>query len=199
MLTPVQTRNFLGNSGAATVVLLSARDETPLPKAQEIRRLFDCEDLRYYKGDGWYREEIGLLERASAIVKSHSDIPPWIPLETTDWLLLPPSTHQSLFFSLAHSSILVGGFDLTDACMIELRAHLDKHSGVQDWRSTVDHFYRSLELSAASAQRKQITDPTLTAPNIDGVKRLLHGYGDDALTAVTEDIRKWHATYKWKG
>jgi hypothetical protein len=198
MLSPSQARNFLGAAGAGTVVLLKAPNSSLLPKPQEIRRLFDCEDLKYYKGRGWYSEEIESLERALEIVTGAKHLAPWTPLQTTEWLLLPPGTRQSLFFTLAHSTILIDGFDLTDAGMATLTGHLGRHSNIQDWRITVDRFYSSLDINAASAAKKNIVDPTITSPNLDGVKRLLHGYGDVALGSVITDICHWYGVHKWK-
>lgn len=193
-----QTRRFLGSQGAATVVLMNSPDPATLPKKKEIRKTFSLKESKYLKGEGWYRSEIGSLERALAIANGRTDVPPWIAVATTDFLLLPPGSKQPLFFILKHAPVLIAGFDLTDACMADLDRHLNRHSYITSWRSSVEGFYHSLSRHSESAQEKGIADQSITNPDIARLQETLAGYGNAALASVTADIKQWCATYTWK-
>lgn len=190
-------RQFLGKSGAATVVLLRSPDPASLPKLQELRRLFGTKEIKYYKGAGWFGSEIARLERVLEVVRGTSPLPPWLDTETTDYLLLPPGTPQSLFFTIKHASILIYGFNLTDSCMSDLEGHIETLSHVIRWRNTVDGFHDSLQAQSVSAQKRNIQDPTILTPDFDLLQRIVDGYGDTALADVTADIKLWHSFYKW--
>ena len=191
-------REFLGPNGAATIVLLQAPDPAALPKMKDVRRLFEIHDLKYLKGNGWYSNDIVQLERVINIISGNTEAPPWHYVATTDYLVLPPGTKQPLFFAIQHLSILMDGFDLTNACMEELRDLLNIQWDITRWRSTVDSFYESLVSQSNDAAKKHMNDCSIIKPNVDGVKQLLAGYGDKALNIITDELRQWYDAYKWK-
>jgi hypothetical protein len=193
----MQTRNFLGTSGAATVVLLNSPDPETLPKMEEARRLFQVDEIKYYKGEGWYAEEIEQLERALEIIKGKEPTPPWQKVSTTNVLLLPPGTSPSDFFLLKYASILVHGFNLTDACMLNLAGHVKNHSQVLQWRYTVEDFYQSLRHHSEFAKHHCIQDQSILDPDIRGLEQVMNGYGDCALAEATQDISLWYSFHKW--
>ena len=192
----MQTRNFLGPSGTATVILLDASKSSTLPTISEARRLFQVEEISHYKCNGWYRHQIGRLERALEIVKGASP-PPWIGLPTCDVLLLPQKTPQSVFFTLKYASILIHGFHLTDAGMTDLAAHIDSYSTIVRWRDSVENFYSSLRHHAASAKQCNVRDQSVLNPNIPGLEATLTGYGDTALAETLKEIKLWHSFHTW--
>lgn len=192
-------REFLGPEGAATIVFLKAPDENSLPKMKDVRRLFGIDTLKYYKGDGWYKDQISCLAQLLNIldeIKGNS--PPWREFFPTDYLLLPPGTKQEIFFTLTYSSILVDGFDLTNQAIHSLDKLIDLHWEVKRWQGSITSFTSELESRADRAIQKNVIDPTILNPNISGIQELLAGYGDEAINALHSELQQWHADHKWK-
>lgn len=201
MLYNSPTRKFLGPAGAATVLLLNSNGTAPLPTLKEFQRLLKSDDIKIYKGEGWYTNEISYLERAMQIVKDACIPLPWQFLATTEFLLLPPgrsrSDKESLFFLISYASIVVEGFDLTEDYMRELGRHIDAHSEIQRWRETVSDHYETLGKQAKWAHERNLQDQTLLSPDIPALMQIMTGYGDKALADVTAEINHWYSSYKW--
>lgn len=192
-------REFLGPDGAATIVLLKAPDEKSLPKMKDVRRLFGIDTLKYYKGDGWYKDQISCLAQLLNILdEAKGNSPPWKEFFPTDYLLLPPGTKQEIFFTLTYSSILVEGFDLTNPAIQALDKLIDLHWEVKRWRGSITSFTTELESRADRAAQKNVIDPTILNPNISGIQELLAGYGDEAMNALHLELQQWHSDHKWK-
>lgn len=192
-------RQFLGTDGAATIIFLKAPDESSLPKMKDVRRLFGIDTLKYYKGDGWYKDEIqNLAHLLSILDQEKGNSPPWYEFFPTNYLLLPPGTKQQIFFTLTYSSILVEGFDLTASAIQQLNKLIDMHWEIKRWRGAIYGFVRDLQSHAERAGQKQVNDPTILNPNILGIQDLLSGYGDSALSALTNELKQWHSNHKWK-
>ena len=80
---------------------------------KDVRRLFGIDTLKYYKGDGWYKDEIqNLAHLLNILDEVNGNSPPWKEFFPTNYLLLPPGTNQQIFFTLTYSSILVEGLRL---------------------------------------------------------------------------------------
>lgn len=201
MLYSSPTRKFLGPAGAATVLLLKSNGAAPLPPLKEFQRLLESEDIKLYKGDGWYTNEISLLERALQIAKGASTPLPWQSVSTTEFLLLPPgrsrSDEESLFFCITCMSIMIEGFDLTESCMQDLAGHIEVHSEILGWQNTVSGYFDTLHRQAKRAHDRNLQDQTLLSPDIPALKRIMTGYGDNALADVASDIDHWYSSYKW--
>ena len=192
-------RDFLGPDGAATIVFLKAEDENLLPKMKDVRRLFGIDTLKYFKGDGWYRDQIqSLAQLLSILDEAKGNSPPWKEFFPTNYLLLPPGTKQEIFFTLTYSSILVEGFDLTNSAIVALDKLIDLHWEVKRWRGTVTSFISNLQSNADRANHKQINDQTVLNPKIPAIQDLLSGYGDAAINALTVELQQWHTKHKWK-
>lgn len=201
MLYQTPTRRFLGPAGAATVLLLNVGSAASPPPLREFQRLLETDDIKIYKGDGWYSTEISYLERVLQIVKGASTPLPWNSVSTTEFLMLPPgrsrSESKSLFFHISCASILVEGFDLTESCMQDLAGHVEVHSEILGWQSTVSDYYDSLHRQAKRAHDWNLQDQSLICPDIAALQQIMAGYGDSALADVTADIHHWYSSYKW--
>jgi hypothetical protein len=189
---------FLGAAGAGTVVLLKSPDKASLPTLPELRRLFDVDKVRHFKANGRYAAYISQLEMALDIFGVSNGTPPWESLATTDYLLFGPGTRQQILFTLKYHSILISGFDLTEAYMTDLMHHLDRYAGIAYYRGNVRHVCESLSPNSLAAQNKNKPNQSITNPDIVSIKQTLTGYGDTALANVTSDIQQWCKTHAWK-
>lgn len=201
MLYHTPARRFLGPDGAATVLLLKSSGPALLPPLKEFQRLLESDEIKIYKGDGWYTREISYLERVLQIVKGASMPLPWNSVSTTEFLLLPPgrsrSDKDSLFFQISCASVLVEGFDLTESRMQDLAGYIETHSEILEWQNTVSNYYNSLHRQAKRAYDRNLQDQTLICPDIAALQQIMAGYGDSALTDVTTEIDRWYSAYKW--
>ncbi len=192
-------REFLGPDGAATIVFLKASDEKALPKVKDVRRLFGIDTLKYYKGGGWYSDQIKCLAQLLSILdQAKGNSPPWHEFFPTNYLLLPTGTKQEIFFTLTYSSILVEGFDLTNSSIQTLDKLIDLYWEMLRWQGTVSRLLNDLKSNSERAKQKQVEDPTVLNPNLMAIEQLMSGYGDAAIQSLVAELQQWHAAYKWK-
>ena len=62
----------------------------------------------------------------------------------------------------------------------------------------IKYMWRTLEDNKEIAEKHSATDKTILNPDIPALKVILHGYGDSHYAQVTQEIRDWYETYKWK-
>ena len=92
---------FLGATGAATIVLLKLKDKEKPPSIKSLKLNLEVENIKYYKGDGWYRNGIRMLEQLLRILNSPTDpVSYWLNLSCTDFLQLDPDVNQHPFYQV---------------------------------------------------------------------------------------------------
>ncbi len=191
---------FLGPTGAATIVLLKlAQDEKP-PSIKNLKSNLDVAAVKYYKGDGWYRNGIRMLEQLLRILKTPNDpVHYWISLSCTDFLHLDPNVNQHPFYEIKYSNITIAGFNLTNQCMNELEKLLRIRSDLCSMQESVKNFQSKIEFNIEFAKVNSIDDTSMIDPNLDLLKKMLENYGNEGLQIINSRLAEWHQKYKWKG
>ena len=190
---------FLGPHGKATIVLMNAHFETELPKLKDLKKILHIPDGRYYKSSGRNYHEVNKIHRLLNVLaelrgkdvnkyKNHS----------SDYLITVAEVHSNLFMALKYSAQVVDGFNLTDQCMSELDKLLERYRSICSMQDDIKYMWRTLEDNKEIAEKHSATDKTILNPDIPALKVILHGYGDSHYAEVTQEIRDWYETYKWK-
>ena len=190
---------FLGPHGKATVVLMNAHFETELPKLKDLKKILHIPDGRYYKSSGRNYHEVNKIHRLLHVLaelrgeevdryKNHS----------SDYLITVAEVHSNLFMSIKYTAQVVDGFNLTDECMGELARLLDRYSKICSMQDDIKYMWKTLEDNKEIAEKQSATDKTILNPDIPALQAILHGYGDSHYAQVTQEIRDWYETYKWK-
>ena len=190
---------FLGPHGKATVVLMNAHFETELPKLKDLKKILHIPDGRYYKSSGRNYHEVNKIHRLLNVLaelrgkdvnkyKNHS----------SDYLITVAEVHSNLFMALKYSAQIVDGFNLTDQCMSELDKLLERYRSICSMQDDIKYMWRTLEDNKEIAEKHSATDKTILNPDIPALQAILHGYGDSHYAEVTQEIRDWYETYKWK-
>jgi len=190
---------FLGPHGKATVVLMNAHFETELPKLKDLKKILHIPDGRYYKSSGRNYHEVNRIHRLLHVLaelrgeevdryKNHS----------SDYLITVAEVHSNLFMSIKYTAQVVDGFNLTDECMGELARLLDRYSKICSMQDDIKYMWKTLEDNKEIAEKHLATDKTILNPDIPALQAILHGYGDSHYAQVTQEIRDWYETYKWK-
>ena len=190
---------FLGPHGKATVVLMNAHFETELPKLKDLKKILHIPDGRYYKSSGRNYHDVNKIHRLLNFLselrgeqvnryKNHS----------SDYLITVAEVHSNLFMALKYSAQVVDGFNLTDQCMSELDKLLERYRSICSMQDDIKYMWRTLEDNKEIAEKHSATDKTILNPDIPALKVILHGYGDSHYAQVTQEIRDWYETYKWK-
>lgn len=190
---------FLGPYGQATVILMKAHFDTDLPKMKDLKKILHIPDGKYYKSNGRNSYSIQRLERLLNVLSEiRGEERDWSRYRSSDYLITVAEVNSNLFMSLKYSAQVVDGFNLTDACMDELENLMRAYSSICSMRSDVDHFWSTLEQNKETAEKEGFQDPTLRAPDIPGLQKLLHGYGDTQYLKACSDLNDWYHTYRWK-
>ena len=190
---------FLGPHGKATVVLMNAHFETELPKLKDLKKIRHIPDGRYYKSTGRNYHEVNRIHRLLHVLaelrgeevdryKNHS----------SDYLITVAEVHSNLFMSIKYTAQVVDGFNLTDECMGELARLLDRYRSICSMQDDIKYMWKTLEDNKEIAEKHSATDKTILNPDIPALQAILHGYGDSHYAEVTQEIRDWYETYKWK-
>lgn len=191
---------FLGAAGAATIVLLKLKDKEKPPSIKNLKRYLEVENVKYYKGDGWYRNGIRMLEQLLRILDSPKDpVSYWLNLNCTDFLQLDPEVNQQPFYQLTYSDITIAGFNLTNQCVTDLEKLLSIRYDLCSMQDSVRIFLNKIEYNIEYAKVNSIVDVSMLDPKLEVLKRMFANYGDDALENINSRLAEWHQKYKWKG
>jgi len=190
---------FLGPHGKATVILMKAHFDTELPKMKDLKKILHIPDGKYYKSGGRNYNPIHKLEELLTVLSAiRGEERDWSRYSSTDYLITVAEVSSNLFMSLKYTAQVVEGFNLTDACMTELDKLLRAYSSICSMRDDIDRMWSTLENNKERAESAGIQDPTLRSPDIPGLQKLLHGYGDTQYLKACSDLNDWYKTYRWK-
>lgn len=191
---------FLGATGAATIVLLKLKDKEKPPSIKSLKLNLEVENIKYYKGDGWYRNGIRMLEQLLRILNSPTDpVSYWLNLSCTDFLQLDPDVNQHPFYQVLYTDITIAGFNLTNQCMSDLEKLLSIRDDLCSMRESVKSFLNRIEYNIEFAKVNSIDDVSMLDPKLEVLKKMFANYGDDALESINSRLAEWHQKYKWKG
>ena len=190
---------FLGPHGKATVVLMNAHFETELPKLKDLKKILHIPDGRYYKSSGRNYHEVNKIHRLlNVLAELRGEDVNKFKNHSSDYLITVAEVHSNLFMALKYSAQVVDGFNLTDQCMSELDKLLERYRSICSMQDDIKYMWRTLEDNKEIAEKHSATDKTILNPDIPALKVILHGYGDSHYAQVTQEIRDWYETYKWK-
>ena len=191
--------SFLGPRGQATVILFSAHFETELPKLKDLKKILSIPDGRYYKSGGNHYRNIRKLTELLTIVQriNSAEFRP-IDFESTDFLITVAEVHSNLFMQLKYDAQVVEGFNLTDTNLEELDKLIRSFYDINSMRSQIGQMPDTLERNQESALENGFADQTILNPDVDGLKQLLDGYGDQQLGFVHQSILDWYEANRWK-
>ena len=190
---------FLGPHGKATVVLMNAHFETELPKLKDLKKILHIPDGRYYKSSGRNYHEVNKIHRLlNVLAELRGEDVHKFKNHSSDYLITVAEVHSNLFMALKYSAQVVDGFNLTDQCMSELDKLLERYRSICSMQDDIKYMWRTLEDNKEIAEKHSATDKTILNPDIPALKVILHGYGDSHYAQVTQEIRDWYETYKWK-
>lgn len=190
---------FLGPHGKATVVLMNAHFETELPKLKDLKKILHIPDGRYYKSSGRNYHEVNKIHRLlNVLAELRGEDVNKFKNHSSDYLITVAEVHSNLFMALKYSAQVVDGFNLTDQCMSELDKLLERYRSICSMQDDIKYMWRTLEDNKKIAEKHSATDKTILNPDIPALQAILHGYGDSHYAEVTQEIRDWYETYKWK-
>ena len=190
---------FLGPHGKATVVLMNAHFETELPKLKDLKKILHIPDGRYYKSSGRNYHEVNKIHRLlNVLAELRGEDVKKYKNHSSDYLITVAEVHSNLFMALKYSAQVVDGFNLTDQCMSELDKLLERYRSICSMQDDIKYMWRTLEDNKEIAEKHSATDKTILNPDIPALQAILHGYGDSHYAEVTQEIRDWYETYKWK-
>lgn len=190
---------FLGPHGKATVVLMNAHFETELPKLKDLKKILHIPDGRYYKSSGRNYHEVNKIHRLlNVLAELRGEDVNKFKNHSSDYLITVAEVHSNLFMALKYSAQIVDGFNLTDQCMSELDKLLERYRSICSMQDDIKYMWRTLEDNKEIAEKQSATDKTILNPDIPALQAILHGYGDSHYAEVTQEIRDWYETYKWK-
>jgi hypothetical protein len=190
---------FLGPTGAGTIVLLKLKSNESLPSIQELKRDFEVNSIKYYKGFGWYRGAIARIEQLLNILdslKGNEKI--WGKFDCTDFLRLSPNTHRSLIYEMKYCSVTIAGFNLTNDSFEELDQILKMRSDVRSMQNATKYFIDRLSDNAETINKYELSDVTLTNPPLAAMNSYFENYGLTALQSLNEKLIDWNKKYTWK-
>jgi hypothetical protein len=190
---------FLGPHGKATVVLMNAHFETELPKLKDLKKILHIPDGRYYKSSGRNYHEVNKIHRLlNVLAELRGEDVKKYKNHSSDYLITVAEVHSNLFMALKYSAQIVDGFNLTDQCISELDKLLERYRSICSMQDDIKYMWRTLEDNKEIAEKHLATDKTILNPDIPALQAILHGYGDSHYAEVTQEIRDWYETYKWK-
>jgi hypothetical protein len=191
---------FLGAAGAATIVLLKLKGKEKPPSIKNLKRNLEVENIKYYKGDGWYRNGIRMLEQLLRILDAPKDpVSFWFNISCTDFLQLDPDVNQHPFYQVLYTDITIAGFNLTNQCMSDLESLLRIRGDICSMQDSVRSFLNKIEYNIEFAKLNSIDDVSMLDPKLEVLKEMFANYGDDALESINSRLAEWHQKYKWKG
>jgi len=190
---------FLGPHGKATVVLMNAHFETELPKLKDLKKILHIPDGRYYKSSGKNYHEVNKIHRLlNVLAELRGEEVDRYKNHSSDYLITVAEVHSNLFMSIKYTAQVVDGFNLTDVCMGELDKLLERYRSICSMQDDIKYMWKTLEDNKEIAEKHSATDKTILNPDIPALQEILHGYGDSHYAQVTQEIRDWYETYKWK-
>ena len=190
---------FLGPHGKATVVLMNAHFETELPKLKDLKKILHIPDGRYYKSSGRNYHEVNKIHRLlNVLAELRGEDVNKYKNHSSDYLITVAEVHSNLFMALKYSAQIVDGFNLTDQCISELDKLLERYRSICSMQDDIKYMWRTLEDNKEIAEKHSATDKTILNPDIPALQAILRGYGDSHYAEVTQEIRDWYETYKWK-
>jgi hypothetical protein len=191
---------FLGPRGQATVILFSSHFDHELPKLRELKRMLKIPDGKFYKSKGYHNRWIDQLE--SLLTKLRQARAPESDqirrVSSTDFLVTVPDVAPNLFLTMKYSAELIGGFNLTDQSMVVLGDLLRAYDSATYVHQTPERIVSWLESNMTTRLAGAQDDQTVLQPDLDGIKRLLAGYGDANLEAAIKGLEDWHEQYRWQ-
>jgi len=191
--------DFLGPYGQATVILMKAHFESELPKLKDLKKILQIPDGRFYKSGGRNYSSLHSLERLlNNLSEIRGEEYDWKRYSSSDYLITVAQVHSNLFMTLKHSAQIVDGFNLTDACMVELEQLMNSYRSICSMKRDVENIWETLEANSEKAINFQISDTTILEPDIANLKRILQGYGDAEYLKATSELQAWYETYRWK-
>lgn len=192
-------RNFLGPTSQGTVIIIKKVEGHPSPDLKRAREIFDVKSLCLYQSKGWYWEEISriqqLLQNLSIFRGNNPDYSEF----TSDYYFYSDQfLAANSFFLAAYAPVTLAALCLTDQCMTDLKKLVYLHYQITNERDSVDEFIRRISRTATSSTTKTINDPTMSNPNVEGLRNLLDGYGDIAYKSICDRLDGWRIAYTWK-
>ena len=170
-----------------------------LPKLKDLKKILHIPDGRYYKSSGRNYHEVNKIHRLlNVLAELRGEDVNKFKNHSSDYLITVAEVHSNLFMALKYSAQVVDGFNLTDQCMSELDKLLERYRSICSMQDDIKYMWRTLEDNKEIAEKHSATDKTILNPDIPALKVILHGYGDSHYAQVTQEIRDWYETYKWK-
>jgi hypothetical protein len=190
---------FLGATGAATIVMLKMNHDESLPTIQELKRDLEVTSIKYYKGFGWYRSAISRLEQLLIILESlKGNEKIWGKFDCTDFLRLSPNANRNLVYEVKHGTMTIAGFNLTNESFEELDQLLKMRNDIRSMQNATKFFINRLSDNAETINRYGLTDLTLSMPPIELMNSYFENYGLTAIQSLNERLLAWHQKYTWK-
>jgi hypothetical protein len=195
----INMRDFLGPYGKATIILFDGGFGNELPKIGDLKKFLKITEGRYYKRYGPYRYSIEPLSDLIDIIREHrSGNKNKHAASVSDYLFTAPNVEPNIFLALKYSNSIIEGFNLTTAAMTELEELLRIYSAAISIHESPQDIVSMLERNQDRKLAGKKDDVTVLKPDLDGIKRLLEGYGSQNLAASVKQLEDWYETYRWK-
>lgn len=192
-------RNFLGASNQGTVIIIRKNENHALPTLQRFREIFDIKGGSIYQSHGWYSDEIGQLQLLLRCLNaSHGGSSDHRDYLSDYYFFVNQKLPANAMYLSAYSPVTLDGFNLTSACMEDLRKLLQLHYYIEHERGSVHHFIQSIGSVPKRSSQRGLTDPTMLSPDLNALQRIFQGYGDVAYENICTDLQNWRDSYRWK-
>jgi hypothetical protein len=161
--------------------------------------LLHIPDGKYYRSGGQNFYNIKKLERLLEILSEiRGEESDWLKTSSSDYLVTVAEVHSNLFLTLKYTAQVIGGFNLTNLAMNDLDELIKNYDLICSMQNDISHFWDVLKSNSESASEKGIEDVTILNPDINGLQKILTGYGNEQYAKVTKAIQDWYEAYRWK-